>query len=54
MVCTWLIDSDQFESAQVQSAHPCLHLEPFSSNNELHFSLNHLTGEFGLLWGETD
>uniref|UniRef100_A0A671P369 Phosphatidylinositol 3,4,5-trisphosphate 3-phosphatase TPTE2-like n=1 Tax=Sinocyclocheilus anshuiensis TaxID=1608454 RepID=A0A671P369_9TELE len=26
MVCTWLIDSDQFESAQVQSAHPCLHL----------------------------
>uniref|UniRef100_A0A673HLH1 Phosphatidylinositol 3,4,5-trisphosphate 3-phosphatase TPTE2-like n=1 Tax=Sinocyclocheilus rhinocerous TaxID=307959 RepID=A0A673HLH1_9TELE len=26
MVCTWLIDSDQFESAQVQPAHPCLHL----------------------------
>lgn len=37
MVCTWLIDSDQFESAQVRSGHECWHVETFSSKIVLNF-----------------
>lgn len=52
MICTWLIDSDQFESAQVLDANFSGYFKQKTDNRKMILSCP--SGQPGILWREED